>query len=103
MGTANGLMTTPAAPGWLSRPRGFVIALGVAAAAVIALGQHWLAFADLVPLLFVLPCAVMMFRCMKGMNHGPQPDTTQASAQSDIPTAPATRNQYKPEPVHWSG
>jgi hypothetical protein len=103
MGTANRLMTTPATLGWLSKPRGVVIALAVASALVIALAQHWLAITDLVPLLFVLPCAAMMLRCMKGMNRGPQTDTTEATAQSDIPTIPATRNEYKPEPVHWSG
>lgn len=104
MGTANGLITTPAALGWLSKPRGVVIALGAASvAAVIALSEHWLSITDLVPLLFVLPCAAMMLKCMKGMNRGPQTDTTQAPAQSDIPTPPATRNEYKPELVHWSG
>jgi len=35
------------------------------------------AVADLVPLLYVLPCAAMMFVCMKGMSHGQQADTSQ--------------------------
>jgi hypothetical protein len=30
--------------------------------------------------------------CMKGMNRGQRTDTTQASAQSDTPTATDTRN-----------
>ena len=79
--------------GWLSGRRGLVIAMaGAVAAVALAAGQHWLAVADLVPLLFVLPCAVMMFMCMKGMNRGQRTDTTQASAQSDTPTATDTRN-----------
>jgi hypothetical protein len=100
MRTANGLVTTPAAPGWLSKPRGFVIAVAVASAGAIAVGQHWLALADLVPLLLVLPCAAMMLKCMK---RSPQPDTTQASAQGDTPATTGTWDPRKPEPVHWSG
>jgi hypothetical protein len=96
-------MTTPSALGWLSRPRGFVIAAAAGSAAAIALGQHWLAVADVLPLLFVLPCAAMMFRCMSIKNSSPQTDTTQASAQSDTPAITDTWNQRKPEPVHWSG
>jgi hypothetical protein len=88
METTNVQMTTPATPGWLNGRRGLVIAVAVAAAAVvIAAGQHSLAIADLVPLLFVLPCAVMMLKCMKGTNSGPQTGTTQSSAPSDTPTA----------------
>jgi hypothetical protein len=41
-------------------------------AIALALTQHWLAVAELGPLLFLLPCALMMFMCMKGMNHGQQ-------------------------------
>jgi hypothetical protein len=100
MGTVDGPVTTSIARHWQKRPRGIVIALAVASAALIALGQHWLAISDLVPLLIVLPCAAMMFKCMQGMNRGPQTDT---SARSDTPTAPDTPNQRKPEPVHWSG
>jgi hypothetical protein len=48
------------------------------------LSQHWLTVADLVPLLYVLPCAVMMFMCMKGsMNNGQQTDSTEASARTE--------------------
>jgi hypothetical protein len=100
MGTVDGPMTTSTATDWLKRPRGFVIGLAIASAALIALVQHWLSISDLVPLLIVLPCAAMMFRCMQGMNRGPQTDT---SAQNDTPTAPDTPNQRQPEPVHWSG
>jgi len=60
----------------------------VAAAAALALGQRWVAVADLVPLLYVLPCAAMMFVCMKGMSHGQQTDTSQNSTRNDAPTHP---------------
>ena len=93
METTNVGMTAPVAPGWLSGRRGLVIALAVAAAAfAIAADQHWLALADLVPLLFVLPCAVMMLKCMKRTNGGEQTGITQASALSDTPTAGDMRN-----------
>lgn len=105
METTNGQVTTPAAdsssyhgagqpsPGGLSGRRSLVVAAALAAATVaLALDHHWLAVADLVPLLFVLPCAVMMFRCMKGMNHGQQTDTTQAPPQNVAPTATDTRS-----------
>jgi hypothetical protein len=93
METTNVRMTTPAAPGWFSGRRGLVIAIAAAAAALaLAAGQHWLAIADLVPLLFVLPCALMMFKCMKAANRGSQIGTTQASAPSDTPTAIDMRN-----------
>jgi hypothetical protein len=71
---------------WLGRRRGFVIAVAVAAAATaLALGRHWLA-------VFTLPCAVMMFMCMKGMNHGRQTGTPQASARNETPAAIDIRN-----------
>jgi len=63
-----------------------------AAATALALGQQWLTVAGLVPLLFVLPCAAMMFMCMKGMNHGHQTGTTQASGQNEATTATNTQN-----------
>jgi hypothetical protein len=104
MGTANGAMTTPGAASWLTGRRGFVVAVAAAASALaLALGQDWLAVADLVPLLFVLPCAVMMFTCIKGMNRGPQTGTAQAPAQSDTPAATDLRIPSQTEPVHWSG
>ena len=93
METANAQLTAPTAHRWLSGQRGLVTALALAAAAVaIAASQHWLAIADLVPLLFVLPCAVMMLKCMKGTNRGPQTGTTEAAAPSDAPTAIDMRN-----------
>jgi hypothetical protein len=93
METTNVETTTPAAIGWLSGRRGLVIAMGVAAAtAALAVGQHWLAIGDLLPLLFVLPCAVMMFKCMKGIDREPRTGTTEATAPSDTPTAIDMRN-----------
>jgi hypothetical protein len=94
MAATNRQVITPAADGssWLVRRRGLVIAVAmVAAASALALGQGWLAVADLVPLLFLMPCAVMMFM-MTGMNHGQQTDTSQNSTRNDAPTAPDTRN-----------
>jgi hypothetical protein len=77
--------------------------VAVAAAAIaLALSQHWLAIADLVPLLVVLPCAVMMFTCMKGMNRGQQADTAQTSLQNGAPTLP-TSEVKATEPVRWAG
>ena len=58
---------------WLGRRRGAVIAVAaIAAGAALALSQSWLAAADLAPLLYVLPCAAVMFVCMR---HGQQSNT----------------------------
>jgi hypothetical protein len=115
MGTANGQMTTPAArgpfsygagqasPGWLSGRRGLVVGMAAAAAAIaMALSQHWLAIADLVPFLAVLPCAVMMFHCTQSMNRGQQTDTAQASLENQAPSLP-TSEANTVEPVRWAG
>jgi hypothetical protein len=65
---------------WLSRKRGLVFGGGaLVAGTAVALSQHWLTAAELVPLLYLLPCAAMMFMCMKGMNHGQQTGGTQDS------------------------
>jgi hypothetical protein len=89
MAATNGQVIAPATGGssWLVRRRGLVIAVAVVAAAAVALGQSWVALADLVPLLYVLPCAAMMFVCMKGMSHGQQTETKQISAQNDMPAS----------------
>lgn len=51
--------------GW----RGLLSATVLAAAlAALAVSQNWIAFATLLPLLYVLPCAAMMYMCMKGKN-----------------------------------
>jgi len=95
MVTTNGHVSAPAAdspsgysvvqgsPGWLNGRRGLVVGAATAAAtAALALGQHWLAVADLMSLLFVLPCALMMFHCMKGMKREAQTDGAHTSLQS---------------------
>src|SRR5262249_17445143 len=83
METTNDLVTTSATAGssschgvsrasggWLSGRRGLIFGGGAIAVAVaLALGHHWLSIAALPLLLFLLPCAVMMFMSMKGMNH----------------------------------
>jgi hypothetical protein len=56
------------------------------AALALALNQHWLTVADLPLLLFLLPCALMMVMCMKGMNNGQQTAGAQGSANIDKPT-----------------
>jgi hypothetical protein len=106
METTNHLITTPAASGsssyhstdqgsgsWLSRRRGLVLGGAVIVAGIaFALSQHWLAVAALTPLLFLLPCVVMMFMCMKGMNHGQQTSAAPVSAGVDTATSTNTRN-----------
>src|SRR5260370_27380446 len=99
METTNHLVTTPATTGssschgdardsggWLSHWRGLVFGGGaIVAALALALNQHWLTVADLPLLLFLLPCAVMMLHCMKGMNHGQQTAGAQAAPDTDKP------------------
>lgn len=106
MESTNGLITTAPATGapsrrgatqsdWLGGRRGWVVAAVVFAAVTgLVLSQHWLGIADLVPLLFVLPCMAMMFMCMKGMNHGRQGDSTSVPGSSGdgAPTATHPRN-----------
>ena len=66
---------TQDSPSGRLRRRGLVIAAALAAGVVVvAVWQHWLTLAELTPLLFALPCAVMMFMCMRGMNHGQSSD-----------------------------
>jgi|SRR5712671_2671032 len=77
--------------GWLGGHRGFVVvAAATTAAGALALSQHWLAAADLRPLLYILPCAAMMFMCMKSMNHGRQTDTAQTSSRNEATTTTDT-------------
>lgn len=98
METKNHLITTPATAGsssyhgahqgsgsWLSRRRGLVFGGGggIVAGTALALSQHWLTVPELAPLLFLLPCAVMMFMCMKGINHGQQTSADPASSGAD--------------------
>ena len=72
--------------GGLGRGRGFALAAAAMITGIaLGLSQHWFTFRDLVPLLYVLPCAAMMFMCMKGMNHHQQTGKPPASARSDMP------------------
>lgn len=99
MGKTTGKMTTQG----LSGRRGLLVGVAAAAAAIaLALGQHWLAIADLVPLLVVLPCAVMMFHCMKGMNRRQQNDTGRILPPYAAPTLPASKTTTI-EPARWAG
>ena len=105
MGTTNGQVITRSndsschtavqgSAGWLGRRRTLVVAAAATAAAAagaLALGQHWLAAAALQPLLFILPCAAMMFMCMKSMNHGQQTETAQTSSRNEAPTSTEVR------------
>jgi hypothetical protein len=80
-------ITGQGSSGWFGR--GIVIAAAVTtvtAVGALALGQRWLAVADLLPLLYVLPCAAMMFMCMKGMGHGRQTGPAQISSPNEAPT-----------------
>ena len=74
---------------WLGRRRTLVLFGGaIVAGAAFALSQHWLTVANLIQLLFVLPCAVMMFMCMKGgMNQSQQTDSTQPSSRAETGTS----------------
>lgn len=90
METANDLVATPAASNgascrhaargsrnWLRGWRGLAVAgVVVIAGTGLVLSRHWLDTANLVPLLFVLPCMAIMFMCMKGINRGRQTDST---------------------------
>lgn len=77
--------------GWRS---GAVASVVIAAGIGLALSQHWFDIADLLPLLFVLPCMAMMFVCMKGMNHNQQVDTPtkRGSTAEGSPTATDPRH-----------
>jgi hypothetical protein len=97
METTTSLVTTPVtaqsssyhstgeSSGWSSHWRTLVLGAGIVAAVGLALSQHWLTVAALTPLLFLLPCAVMMFMCMKGMHHDQQTGASQATANADKP------------------
>lgn len=72
--------------GWLGNRRNLLIGGGaIVVALAVALGQHWLTLAALAPLLYVLPCALMMLVCMKGMNHGQQTGDGQRAADTGKP------------------
>lgn len=71
------------AQSWLAKRRGWVALGGAAVAGTgLALGEGWVTFAGLAPLLYAAPCAVMMMFCMKGMSGGKQ------TAQNQSPSTP---------------
>jgi hypothetical protein len=77
METANSLvrMRTASDPSRhrFGQHRGVIIAVTLAVAvAAFALSRYWLPLATFAPLILLVPCAVMMFMCMRGMNHGEQ-------------------------------
>lgn len=43
-----------------------LIVVAVIAGLALALDQRWLLAAQLMPLLFLVPCMLMMFMCMRG-------------------------------------
>jgi hypothetical protein len=55
---------------------------------LLALGEKWVALSAIAPLLYILPCAVMMFMCMKGMNHGRNEGS--GDAESQAPASPSS-------------
>ena len=95
MEPTNGLLATPAVKGSschstdrsvsgvFAKRRGVMIAIVAVAALGLALAQHWLTVAALTPLLFVLPCFLMMLMCMK--QHGGDSQPTQGAATVKTP------------------
>jgi hypothetical protein len=75
---------------WLPRLTGFAVVAATivtVAATALALSWHWIALVDLVPVLYVLPCTLMMLRCMKGVGRGQQAETIQDPRRPESPTA----------------
>ena len=52
------------------RNKWFLAAAGLLAIAAVALGSIVLGFAAILPLLYILPCLVMMVMCMRGHGNG---------------------------------
>ena len=63
-------VAVPKANSWLRGPRGMLVLVGFAGIVALAFGWYLLGFAAIVPVLYLLPCAVMMAMCAKGMSHG---------------------------------
>lgn len=82
--------------GLMGRYRGWVLLGGTAVAGTgLALGEGWVTVAGLTPLLYSLPCAVMMIFCMRGMSHGTQGAQNQAQNQTSS-SAPPTAADAQP-------
>lgn len=56
--------------GWLRGRRGTLVLVGVAGVVALAFGWYSLGFAAIAPVFYLLPCAVMMAMCARGMNRG---------------------------------
>ena len=61
------------------RNKWFLAAAGLLAVAALWLGSAMLGFAAILPLLFLLPCAVMMAMCMRGHGKGGASNDANAS------------------------
>jgi hypothetical protein len=87
------------APGWLAKRRGWLMLSGAAVAGTgVALGEGWVTIAGLAPILYSLPCALMMVFCMRGMSRGMQTqDQSQNQASPILPAATADAPQAIPE------
>lgn len=51
---------------WLFGRRGMLTLLGIAGIVFLGSGRYWLGSATIAPLLYLLPCAVLMAICAKG-------------------------------------
>jgi choline-glycine betaine transporter len=70
------------------RPNRLWIVAGVAVGAIalgVAVDRQWLSLGALTPLILSLPCAILMFMCMRGMNRSAGADN---NGQSDDRSAP---------------
>jgi hypothetical protein len=84
-------------PGWLSKRRGWLILGGAAVAGTgVALGEGWVTIAGLTPILYSLPCAVMMLFCMKGMSRGMQTQDQAQNQTAPVTPAPAADGPHDP-------
>ena len=66
---AGAASSTPKRFGWLRGRRIAVLAAVALAVAAFAFGSAWFGFAAILPLLYLLPCAAMLYFCQKGMNN----------------------------------
>lgn len=77
-------------PSWLTKRKGWVAGGLIAVTGTgVALGEGWVTVAGLAPLLYTLPCAVMMMFCMRGMMSQGQNSAPQQTS-SPVPPAPPT-------------
>ena len=77
-------------PGWVAKRRSWIIGGAAAVAGTgVALGEGWVTVAGLTPILYSLPCAVMMLFCMKGMSRGMQAQDQSQNQTASPPSAVA--------------